>query len=56
MANASTTRLLDDLNRGRISIYDTEGARVLNSNRYRGADIAGIQRVYFEENLVIKVE
>ena len=51
MANASTTRLLDDLNRGRISIYDTEGARVLNSNRYRGADIAGIQRVYFEENL-----
>ena len=51
MANASTTRLLDDLNRGRISIYDTEGARVLNSNRYRGADIAGVQQVYFGENL-----
>jgi len=51
MANAATIRLQNDLNRGRISIYDTESARVLNSNRYSGADIAGVQRVYFEENL-----
>ena len=51
MSNAATTRLQNDLNRGRVSIYDTEGAKVLNSNRYRGADIEGVQRIYFENNL-----
>ena len=50
----ATERFFNDLDRGRISIYDTENPNILRLRRYRDLEdenIEFIQRTYFEENL-----